>query len=152
MQTASLTATARTRIHGSPEKVFAAFTEAAQMSRFWFYRNDAGLVAGEKVTWSLGNEADAFSFEVTVKVLEAPEKLVIEWPGPDGNTTEVMWTFEGTPEGDTILTIVESGFQGSDDAIINSVLDSTGGLNQVRIAAKALVENGVGINILAAPD
>ncbi len=150
MQTRNLTATAKTRIHASPDKVFAAFSEAQQMSKFWFHRDDAGLVAGERVKWSIGSGESAFSFEVTVKEVQAPKKLVIEWTSPGGVTTEVTWTFEGTPEGDTILTIVESGYQGNDEAIINRVLDSTGGFNQVIVAAKALVEHGVGINVVAA--
>ena len=57
---------------------------------------------------------------------------------------------EETEEGDTILTIEESGFAGSQEAIVERALDSTGGFNQVIIAAKALIEHGVAVNVVAA--
>ena len=55
----------------------------------------------------------------------------------------------GGDNGDTILTIEESGFVGSSEAIVARVLDSTGGFNQVVVAAKAFIEHGIGLNVVA---
>lgn len=140
---------ARVRIRRSPGEAFAAFADADKMSRFWFTRRDAGLVEGEKSTWFLGSSGDAFSFEVLVKEIHKPDKIVIEWIGVDGNPTQVTWLFEATDEGDTILTIEESGFAGSSEAIVERRLDSTAGFNQVIIAAKALIEHDVAISVVA---
>lgn len=74
--------------------------------------------------------------------------IVIEWEN-GGEHTRVAWSIEGTAEGDTILTIEESGFTGSRQSIIERALDSTGGFNQVTVAAKALVEHGVELNVVA---
>ena len=149
MNTDKLSAKARTRIRKSPQEVFTAFADAASMSKFWFARRDDGLKEGEPVTWFVGAGVDAFSFDVLVREIREPEKIVVEWEGLDGNRTQVSWSFEQTEEGDTILTIEESGFAGSDDAIIERVLDSTGGFNQVIIAAKALIEHGAELNVVA---
>lgn len=149
MNVKNLSAGARVRIRRSPTEVFAAFADANNMSKFWFTRRDTGLVEGEKSTWFLGSGEDAISFDVLVKEISKPDKIVIEWVGWDGNSTQVMWLFEESDEGDTILTIEESGFVGSSEAVVERRLDSTAGFNQVIIAAKALVEHDVELNVVA---
>lgn len=149
MKTESITAKASIRIHGSPEETFAAFADAEKMSQFWFTRDDNGLVEGEPCTWALGSGDDAFSFDVQVKSLRPAERIVIEWVGPDGNATQVRWDFAESEDGGTILKIEESGFTGTSEEITARALDSTGGFNQVLIAAKALVEHDVAINVVA---
>ena len=148
MNTDNLSAIARIRIRKSPADVFDAFADATEMSKFWFTRRDEGLVEGESVTWFLGTADDAISFDVRVKELARPEKIVIDW-GDNSGFTQVSWSFEETEDGHTVLTIEESGFTGSGDAIIERVLDSTGGFNQVIVAAKALIEHGVALNVVA---
>jgi uncharacterized protein YndB with AHSA1/START domain len=149
MNTDKLSAKARTRIRRSPSEVFAAFADAKNMSKFWFTRRDNGLKEGESVTWFVGCGEDAFSFDILVKEIHEPNKIVIEWVGLDEVSTQVSWSFEETEEGDTILTIEESGFSGTREAIVERALDSTGGFNQVIIAAKALVEHGIELNVVA---
>ena len=144
-----LSAIARTRIRRTPPEVFAAFADAGKMSRFWFTRRDNGLKEGESVTWFVGDGDDAFSFDVFVREIHKPDKIVIEWVGVDEVRTQVSWSFDETEEGDTILTIEESGFSGNSEAIVERALDSTGGFNQVIIAAKALVEYGIELNVVA---
>lgn len=149
MNTGSLSAKARIRIRSSPSEVFNAFAHADAMSKFWFTRRDDGLNEGETVTWFLGGGEDAYAFDVFVKELKYPNKLVIEWGHDDNNYTQVTWSFEESGEGETILTIEETGYSGDRDAIIERALDSTGGFNQVIVAAKALIEHGVAVNVVA---
>ena len=148
MNTDKLSVKAKARIRKSPEEVFAAFANAGAMSKFWFTRRDGGLKEGETVQWFLGTDEDAISFEVRVKELIHPGRIVIEWENR-GELTHVTWSIESTEEGDTILTIEESGFTGSDEAMVEWALDSTGGFNQVIIAAKAFIEHGVELNVVA---
>lgn len=149
MNTDSLTAIAKTVVRRPPSEVYTAFCDGREMSKFWFTRQDRDLEADGTSTWSLGTGSDAMSFEVRVKELDHPNKIVIEWPGPDGKYTRVEWIFEETGDGDTILAVEESGFTGSDDAIVERALDSTGGFNQVVVAAKAMIEHGVELNVVA---
>ncbi|MCG8369795.1 MAG: SRPBCC domain-containing protein [Proteobacteria bacterium] len=149
MNVKSLSARAGIRIRCPRATVFAAFADAETMSRFWFNRRDHGLVEGESSTWFLGNDEDAYSFNVHVKQVCEPERIVIDWEGPDGHCTQVVWHFEEIEDGDTILTIEESGFSGDSGSIVEQVLDSTCGFNQAIVAAKALVEHGVALNVVA---
>lgn len=144
----SLSAKAEIRIRRTPLEVFTAFADASAMSKFWFTRRDDGLREGESVSWFIGSGEDAISFDVRVKELSRPNRIVIEW-GNGGAYTQVTWSIEETEKGDTILSIEESGFTGSRDAIVERALDSTGGFNQVIIAAKALIEHGVELNVVA---
>lgn len=148
MTTENLSAKAKIRIRKSPSEAFAAFADGAAMSHFWFTRRDDGLAQGETVKWYLGDREDAFAFDVRVVELDRPSKIVIEW-GNAGANTQVMWLFDETEDGDTILTIEETGFTGSSEAIVERALDSTGGFNQVIIAAKAFIEHGVALNVVA---
>ena len=148
MSAANLRARARIRVRAMPADVFAAFADANKMSKFWFDRKDDRLTEGKDSVWSLGSGPNAFSFEVRVVEIREPEKIVIEWPGEDDHLTQVVWLFEEADNGDTILSVEESGFSDGDATSISRVIDSTGGFNQVVVAAKALVEHGVEINVV----
>lgn len=148
MNTDHLTVKAAIRIRRPPAEVFDAFANADAMSRFWFTRRDDGLREGEPVTWFLGSGEDAMAFDVLVQELRRPDRIVIEWEN-GGAATQVTWSIEETDEGDSILTIEESGFTGTEEAIVERALDSTGGFNQVIVAAKALIEHGVGLDLIA---
>ena len=149
MITKELTARARIRVRSTPAEVFAAFADGASMSKFWFTRRDALLTEGDESTWYLGSGPDASSFVVQVKQVSAPDTIVIQWPGPDESSTQVKWTFEEADAGNTLLTVEESGFAGIDEEIVARVIDSTCGFNQVIVAAKALVEHGIALNVVA---
>jgi len=148
MNDTNLSAKAHIIIRKPPEEAFRAFVDAEAMSQFWFTRRDAGLELGKAVTWSLGSQPDAFSFEVQVKELEPARRIVVEWPREAGPAL-ITWTFEQIDTGDTLLNIEESGFVGNADEIMAQVLDSTGGFNQVIVAAKAWIEHGVALNVVA---
>jgi uncharacterized protein YndB with AHSA1/START domain len=145
----NLLATARTIVRKPMVEVFAAFADAGKMSRYWFTRKDDGLREGESVTLYMGTGDGAFSFDVQVKAVNPPHRIAWEWDGPDGTVTRVTFSFDETEDGDTILTVEESGFSGSDENMIERALDSTGGFNQVIIAAKAFIEHGVSVNVVA---
>lgn len=148
MGTNDLTGKARIRIRRSPSDVFSAFADARAMSAFWFGRRDDGLKEGRSVTWYMGSGENAFAFDIHVKEVTHPTRIVIEWEN-GGDRTQVVWSMEATAEGDTILTIEESGFTGSEGSILNRAMDSTAGFNQVIVAAKAYIEHGVGVNVVA---
>ena len=149
MSTAELSARAAVKIHATPSDVYNAFVDGSAMSRFWFTRRDNGLQEGKTFRWFLGGGADAVSFDVYVKELLFPNRLVIDWPGENGRLRQVTWLIEELEAGGTSLAIEETGFVGSFDQIIEEVLNSTRGFNQVVVAAKAFVEHGVRVNVVA---
>ncbi|MCW8109897.1 SRPBCC domain-containing protein [Alteromonas ponticola] len=143
----NLVARAQSIVRSSPDKVFEAFVNPERMKKFWFHRTDSGLKMGESVTWFIGDDDDAFGFTVQVLELKKDSLIHIKW-GNEDTWTEVRWILEETNTGDTKLTIEETGFTGSNDDIIVRALDSTGGFNQVIVAAKALLEHNTVINIV----
>lgn len=144
----NITAKAQSIVRAAPVEVFNAFVDAKTMSKFWFTRRDNELKEGEAVSWYIGREEDAYAIDVNVKELVEPRLIRIEWWGGE-HFTEVLWRIQETDDGSTDLTIEESGFRGSDDEIVASALDSTGGFNQVIIALKALLEHEAIINVVA---
>lgn len=147
-QPGDLAATAKTLIRRPASEVFDAFANADAMSRFWFTRRDDGLRAGETSTWYLGAEADAPAFEVRVTAVERPRLIVMEWESGSGFTT-VRWTFEAKSEDTTAVRVEETGYAGDPQAVVEAALDSTGGFNQVLIAAKAWLEHAAPVNVVA---
>ncbi len=141
-------ARAKSIVHSPAEDVLRAFTEPEQMSKFWFHRNDQGLEPDQSVTFYLGSDSNAYGFTVHVLDLVPASRLHVKW-GDEDSWTEVLWLLEATENGDTILTIEESGFSGNEEEIINQVVDSTKGFNQVIVAAKAWLEHGVAINVVS---
>ena len=149
MSVENLSAIARTKVRRPMSEVFSAFADAEKMSRFWFTRKDNGLVEGQAVTFYMGPEEGAFSFDVQVKAVNEPHQIVTEWVGTDGNATQVTYSFDETEDGDTVLTIEETGFGGDAENQVAQALNSTGGFNQVVIAAKAMIEHDVSVNVVA---
>lgn len=143
----ALVARAQSIVRAKPEKVFEAFVNPDLMKQFWFHRTDSGLKEGESVTWYIGDAPDAFGIYVHVIEVRQDSLIHIKW-GDENGSTEVRWTLEETDQGDTKLTIEESGFYGDEMQIIDRALDSTGGFNQVIVAAKAFIEHGVVINVV----
>ena len=148
MKANNLSAFASVKIHAAPSDVCRAFVDASEMSNYWFTRYDSGLRQGETVRWFLGDDADALSFDVYVEELLFPHKLVVNWPGEGGELRQVKWLFREVEGGGTALSIEETGFTGSDERIVESVVDSTRGFNQVILAAKAFIEYGVQLNVV----
>lgn len=123
------------------EEVFNAFVDPTVTTRFWFSRSSGKLAPGKTVTWYW--DQYGVSGEVTVTALEKNQRIAIEWPTP------VEWTF--TPRGNdtTFVSIVASGFTGTDDEKVAQALDSTEGFNLVISACKALLEHGIDLRLIS---
>lgn len=135
-------------VRRKPSEVFSAFNDAAAMSKYWFTRRDQGLREGDTVTWFVGSGPEAPTFDVNVRNVLPPNKIVFEWEN-GGQLTQVTVSIKERKDGNTDLKIEETGFKGSEDAVLAWALDSTGGFNQVIVAAKLLIEHGVGLNVVA---
>ena len=139
--TKPLVARATMLIRRPIEEVFNAFVDPTVTTKFWFSRSSGRLAPGEKVTWYW--DQYGISGEVTVTALEKNQRIVIEWPTP------VEWTF--TPKGNdaTFVSIIASGFTGTDDEKVAQALDSTEGFNLVISACKALLEYGIDLRLVS---
>ncbi len=147
MSTKEITAKAQILIRRPCVEVFNAFIDPGVMSKFWFTRKDQGLCEGDTVIWYVGDRSDAFEIEVRIKSIKEPSLINFEW-GYGSHFTNVTFTLmEQSPEM-TQISIVERGFSGSREEIVLQALDSTCGFNQVVVAAKALLEHNIKINVV----
>jgi uncharacterized protein YndB with AHSA1/START domain len=127
--------------------VFNAFVDPAVTTNFWFSKSSGKLEAGKRVRWEW--EMYGVGDDVEVKAIESNQRIQFEWSFPKSNLVEM--TFGGHAKG-TIVSIVNSGLR-SDD-VIAEALDLTQGWNLALAAAKAWLEHGINLNIVAdkAPD
>nr|QLH55526.1 hypothetical protein [Myxococcus sp.] len=127
-------------------EVFAAFVDPAITSKFWFSRGTEPLRPGGTAQWFW----DWYGVSAKVKVLdfEPGARLRIQWNDPP-TVTFVEWTFTALSPERTYVRVVESGFHGDDQAVVAGALDSTGGFNMVLAGAKAWLEHGIQLELVA---
>ncbi len=128
-------------IRKSAAEVFNAFVDPAVTSRFWFTRGNGRLEQGANVKWYW--DMYGVSVDVEVKAIEVNRRILIEWPTP------VEWVFTPRPDGTTYVSIVASGFAGSDDEKVAQAIDSMGGFSLALAGCKAFLEHGVELNLVA---
>ena len=132
-------------IRKPPSEVFEAFANPDITTRFWYTRSSGRLEQGANVQWDW--EMYGVSARVSVTAVEPNRRIVIEWPGQNGQTI-VEWTFEPYGAGGTFVTVVNRGFTGSGDEIVKELADSMGGFSLVLAGAKALLEHRVELNLV----
>ena len=125
--------------------VFEAFVNPEITTQFWFTRGSGRLEVGKPVQWDW--QMYDVSIQVHAKVIEPNRRILIEWPGYSGPTT-VEWKFIPHADG-TFVSITESGFTGSGDELVKYVADSTQGFSLTLAGAKALLEHGIRLNLVA---
>ena len=128
-------------------QVFEAFVNPDVITKFWFNRTSGSLAADASVTWYW--DIYEASTEVRVLAFEQDRRIYIEWDVNMDNPSRVEWTFEDRGDDGTYVSVVNSGFDSEADDVIERVVDSTGGFALVLAAAKAYLEHGVELNIVA---
>lgn len=121
--------------------VFEAFVDPEITSRFWFTRGSGRLQQGHVVTWHW--DMYGATAQVQVKAVDANRRILIEWPNP------VEWTFIPRADNTTFVTIVASGFVGSDDEKVAQAIDMMGGFCFLLAGCKAYLEYGFLLNLVA---
>src|SRR5262245_38588559 len=126
--------------------VFEAFVDPAVTTMFWFTKGSGRLETGKAVHWNW--EMYGISIPVTAKLVKPYERIVIEWPGY-GTPTTVEWTFTPYEGNTTFVRVSETGFTGDADTLVKHVAASTQGFTLVLAGAKAFLEHGIRLNLVA---
>ncbi len=128
-------------------EVFDAFVNPDIITKIWFNRCSGPLEMGKSVHWywDLYNA----STEIRVLALEENQRIYIEWDVGSDNPSNVEWTFEDRANKATYVSVIHSGFDSAADDVMAKVVDSTGGFALVLAAAKAYLEHGIELNIVA---
>jgi uncharacterized protein YndB with AHSA1/START domain len=127
-------------------EVFEAFVNPAITTKFWFTKASGGLEEGKKIQWDW--EMYGVSLQVTVKALESNKRILIEWSGYDAPTS-VEWIFRPHGDNATFVSIMNAGFAGDGDRIVNQAIQSTEGFTLVLSGLKALLEHNIVLNLVA---
>lgn len=128
-------------------QVFDAFVNPDVITKIWFNRSTGPLEAGKSVRW-YWDKYDASS-KVRVLALEDNQRIYIEWDADTDNPSNVEWKFEPRSDETTYVSVKHSGITGVGDAVVEKLVDSTGGFALVLAAAKAYLEHGIELNIVA---
>lgn len=127
-------------------EVFEAFIDPAITARIWFTKSSGILEEGATVIWEW--EMYGISTQVTVKKITTDRLIRIEWN--EETPTVVEWNFYPLNKGEaTYVTITESGYSGSADERVASAIDSMGGFSFLLASAKALLEHGIQLDLVA---
>lgn len=140
------------RIRKPASAVYEAFADPAITTKFWFTHGSGRLDAGHDVEWTWAMYGA--STRVHVTALEPGERIAIEWDGADGGRTAVEWTLTAHDDGSTQVEVRESGWNGDGDERVAWAADATQGFTWVLAAAKAWLEHGIELDVVAdkAPD
>lgn len=131
-------------IRRAPAEVFAAFTDPAITTRFWFTTSTGPLADAAKVRW----EWDMYGAGTTVQVreFEPDTRLVYDWG--DDNPTTVEFTFTAHRLG-TFVDVTERGLRGTGDEVAAHAVGSTSGFTIALCGAKALLEHDIELHGVA---
>ena len=146
MNQSGIQAKAEMLIRRPVAETFAAFINPDITTKFWFTKSSGPVEQGKQLQWEW--EMYSASTPVTVQVVETNKRIRIEWSGPDA-PNHVEWVF--TPLGDdsTFVSITNSGFHGDEASQFQQALDSTEAFAIVLAGAKAWLEHGICLNLIA---
>jgi uncharacterized protein YndB with AHSA1/START domain len=128
-------------VRASPAEIISAFVEPEKLTGFWLSSSDAPLAVGTTVHWKFmvpGAEIDT-----TATALEPGRRLAWSWP--NGTTVDVELE---KIDGATAVTVVNAGFKGTSDEIVNAALDATEGFALVLADLKTMLESGTSAKIV----
>lgn len=127
-------------------EVFEAFVDPAVTTKFWFTKSSGRLEPGGTVQWTW--EMFGATGAVSVKAIEPPRRIQIEWEY-NGTMTPVEWTFTERGGDGTFVSIRHTGFGGDAAAATADAIGSTEGFALVLAGAKAWLEKGVLLGLMA---
>ncbi len=145
MSTSTRTAKAEMMIRKPISEVFEAFTNPEVTTKYWFTDSTGKLVSAAKVNW-IWKMYD-LTVPVEVVLVDPNKKIQIKW-GADEHQSTVVWEFTSLTDSKTFVQIINSDFKGTEEEVINKVIDSTGGFTMVLAGAKAWLEHGVELGLI----
>jgi len=126
-------------------QVFDAFINPEVTKKFWFTKSTGKLQEGVSVNWVW--EMYDLTVPVMVKNIEPNKHIQIEW-GEGDDTSTVEWSFKILGESKTFVQIINDNFRGTQEEVVQRVIDSTGGFTMVLAGLKAWLEHKIELNLI----
>ena len=138
----------QTKIQKPVAEVFDAVYNPSKLSGYFTNGGaSAPLDEGTTVQWTFADTpgADLGPFPVYVKKVVKDQSIAFEWEATGGGyNTRVEMTFEETDPGETLVTIVESGWKNVEEDLPASYGNCMG-WSQMVSALKAYTEYGINL-------
>jgi uncharacterized protein YndB with AHSA1/START domain len=128
-------------IRAPPDHITLAFVEPDRLRRFWLASSSAPLAVGVNVHWRFMVPGA----EVETTATRLIPGRAISWNWSNGTTVDI--DLEDV-DGATAVTIVNSGFQGTANEIVEHALVATEGFAYVLADLKTMLESGESHHIL----
>ena len=123
--------------------VFNAFVDPLITQHFWFSASSGYLEEGKTVQWTW-QKYNAVA-EVDVLNIKENQLIQLQWGEPK---TQVDFIFEQISPMETYVRIKNSKIPLQGQALIDFIIDSTGGFTTVLDAAKIYLEHGLQSNLV----
>ncbi|MCF0049097.1 SRPBCC family protein [Dyadobacter sp. LJ53] len=138
------TVTAQMLIRQPAHTVFEAFIDPEITRHFWFTKGSGMLKKDQHITW----EWDMYGVSIAVFVEEiiADRFIQIQWDEP---STMVQFEFREIAGLGTYVEITNTGFQQQNAELWEAINNNTGGFTTVLDGAKAYLEHGIELNLIA---
>lgn len=133
----SIEVATRLQIRKPSSEVFEALVDPGKMANYWFSWGSGRLEPGKTIT--LRYEEYGAQVDITVVEVAANKKVVFRWP----DQHLVTITLQALENGNTIIEVVETGWNEQDDALIQKLLGNKEGWVYVLTCLKAYLEFGV---------
>ena len=138
--------TVSTKILRPVNEVFDAIVSRESMARYFTDRSSSDLVAGERVVWTWDEWGD---FPVTINVVEKNRRIELaldskQWQktAEDSYDVLVIFEFEATDDGNTLLSISEAGWRTDPEGLRGSH-DNCSGWTHMTMCLKANLEHDI---------
>jgi len=125
--------------------VFEAFIDPTITSKFWFTKGSARLEVGKQVQWDW--EMYKVSVQVNVLEIEPNRRILVDWSAYGAPST-IEWTFTSLPDDTTFVSVINRGFNGEGEEVVNQAISATEGFSFVLAGAKAYLEHGIELNLV----
>lgn len=143
MKNKKLSIKAQMLIRKPIQEVYEAFVDPEITTKFWFTKSSGRLEQGKHIRWEW--EMYGVWDDIYVKSMVENNQIEVE----SSDKTRIEWVFTSSTQGETFVTISNSGFTGSEDDIISQAIDAMGGYTMVLCGLKALLEHNIQLNLVA---
>lgn len=132
--------TTKFKIVKPASEVFEAIVDPEKIGNFWFSSSSERWEQGKSITLRY----DEYNAEGKIHVVEVAEnkKIVFSW-GPEDQETIVTILLVELDQTSTRIEVTESGFNGDDPEIVNTMLGQKEGWVFALTCLKAYLENGI---------
>jgi uncharacterized protein YndB with AHSA1/START domain len=127
-------------------EVFDAVVQPQKLSGYFISESSGPLAPGKTVKWKFAEVPEAF--DVVVREVTPPQRIVFEWPsavsGEGAPMTTVVMNFKPMDDQNTMVQISESGWPAT-DAGFKASHGNAGGWMHMMACLKAYLEYGINL-------